>query len=136
MGLNLQILGLQSIPRLAERLGVEVEFPTNAFIESLHGGEDFGRILEDCKRILASFFGESDASWWDVYCNSDIGLERMAITKEMQLDKKDRVLDVGCGRGYSSIAVARLVKSVVGLDLMDGLGVMGGGKTTRIQCMN
>ena len=125
MGLNLQVLGLQAIPRLAEKLGVSVEFPNHAFIESLRGVEHFRRLLEDCGRILASFFEESKASWWDVHCNSDIGLERMAIAEEMRLDKKDTVLDVGCGRGYFSIAAARLAKSVVGLDLMNGLGRHG-----------
>lgn len=125
MGVNLQVLGLQSIPRLTEKLGVSVEFPNHAFIELLRGVEDFRRLLEDCGRILASFFEESNASWWDVYCNSDIGLERMAIAQKMLLDKKDTALDVGCGRGYFSIAAARLAKSVVGLDLMDGLGRHG-----------
>jgi len=131
MGVNLQVLGLQSIPRLAEELSVSVEFPTNAYIESLRGVENFQRLFEDCGRILASFFEESNASWWDVYCNSGVGLERMAITGEMQLDKKDTVLDVGCGRGYFSIAAARSAKSVVGLDLMDGLGRHGWWKNYR-----
>lgn len=122
MGVNLQLLGLQSIPRLREKLGLSVDFPAHAFNMSLRGFEDFQRILEECRRILKSLFEESKISWWDVYLNSDIGLERMAIAEEMRLDKKDIVLDVGCGRGYFSIAAARLSRFVVGLDLMNGLG--------------
>jgi len=123
MGVNLQILGMQSIPRLAEKLEVEVKFPTQAFTMSLNVG--FKKLFEDCGRILNFLIEEYKMSWWDVYRNSDIGLERIALAQEMQLDKGDIVLDVGCGRGYFSIAAARLSKLVVGVDLMNGHGRRG-----------
>jgi 16S rRNA G1207 methylase RsmC len=34
-------------------------------------------------------------------------MERLALVQEMQLDKRDIVLDVGCGRGYFTIAAAK-----------------------------
>lgn len=121
MGINLQVLGMQSIPRLAEKLGVSVDFPARVFSRSVRM-EDFQRLLEECGKILATLFEEYGVSWWDIYNSSDIGLERTAIAREMQLDMNDTVLDVGCGRGYFSIAAARLCKFVVGIDLMNGLG--------------
>ena len=124
MGVNLQILGMQSIPRLARKLGVPVEFPTRVFSTSM-SMEDFQKLLEKCGKILAALFEESNVSWWDVYNASDIGLERIALAKEMQLNEHDKVLDVGCGRGYFTIAAASLSKFVVGVDLMNGLGRHG-----------
>ena len=50
MGVNPQILGMQLIPRLAEKLEVEVKFPTQAFTMSLSLG--FKKLFEDCGRIL------------------------------------------------------------------------------------
>lgn len=120
----MQILGMQSIPRLARKLGVPVEFPTRVFSTST-SMEDFQKLLEKCGEILATLFEEFNVSWRDVYNASDIGLERMALAKEMQLSKHDTVLDVGCGRGYFTIAVARLSRFVVGVDLMNGLGRHG-----------
>ena len=124
MGINLQILGIQSIPRLAEKLGVQVRFPARVFSTPMRT-EDFQKLLEDCGKILDSFFEEYKLSWWDVYNTSDIGMERMALAQEMQLDEHDTVLDVGCGRGYFTIAAARFSSLVVGVDLMNGLGRHG-----------
>lgn len=124
MGLNLQVLGMQSIPRLAEKLEVPVEFPTHVFSKSIRM-EDFQKYLKECGKILSEFFEEYGISWWDVYNLSDVGLERMAIAQEIQFDENDAVLDVGCGRGYFTIAAAKLCKSIVGVDLMNGLGRHG-----------
>jgi cyclopropane fatty-acyl-phospholipid synthase-like methyltransferase len=71
------------------------------------------------------FFEKFGISWWDVYLNSDIGMERVALAREMLLDADDVILDVGCGRGYFSIAAAKFSKFVVGVDLMDGEGRHG-----------
>jgi SAM-dependent methyltransferase len=124
MGVNLQILGMQSIPRLAKKLGVRVQFPAHAFSTPMPV-ESFRQLLRDAGNILDSFFEEHSTSWWDVYSTSDIGLERVALAREMRLSSGDVVLDVGCGRGYFTIAAATLSKSVVGVDLMDGLGRHG-----------
>lgn len=120
MGVNLQVLGMQSVPRLAKKLGVRLSFPARALSVPLPP-DDFRRLLDDCGRILDSFFKQFKVSWGDVYINSDIGLERMAIAQEMQLCSHDSVLDIGCGRGYFSIAAAKSSQTVVGIDLMDGV---------------
>lgn len=124
MGINLHILGLQSIHSLAEEVGKEVDFSKNVLSMSLHI-EDFQKYVEKCGRVLNSFFKDFGFSWWDVYKHSDIGKERLEIAKEMGLEKSDSVLDVGCGRGYFSIAAAMFAKSVVGVDLMNGYGRHG-----------
>ncbi len=87
--------------------------------------ENFQKLLEDCGKILEYLFEKYKISWRDVYAASDIGLERMALAQEMQLRDRDTVLEVGCGRGYFTIAAAELSKSVVGVDLMNGLGRHG-----------
>lgn len=86
--------------------------------------KEFQKLLEKCGEILATLF-EFNVSWWDVYNSSDIGLERIALAKEMQLNEHDKVLDIGCGRGYFTIAAASLSKFIVGVDLMNGLGRHG-----------
>ena len=124
MGVNLQLLGITAIPRLAKKFGVQVEFPEERMLFSM-SPTGFQKVFEDAGRILTMFFEEFKVSWWDVYCNSDIGMERMALAKEMQLQEHDVILDVGCGRGYFSIAAARFSGFVVGLDLMNGFGRKG-----------
>lgn len=121
MGSNLLVLGLQSIHSLAEVAGVEIEFSKNVLSKSLRV-EEFQKNVERCERILSSLLKDFKISWWDVYRHSDIGKERLEITKEMDLEKTDSVLDIGCGRGYFSIAAALSAKSVLGVDLMNGYG--------------
>ncbi len=125
MGVNLQLLGLQAIPRLAKKFNVKLE--GFMALSDLYGRtpEGFQAAYKDCGKILNRFFEEFHVSWWDVYLNSDIGMERMALAKEIGLKEGDVVLDVGCGRGYFTIAAAKLVKEVVGLDIMDGGGRYG-----------
>jgi len=123
MGENLRLLGVTAIPRLARKYGVNVEFPAPRDLCGLAPG-DFGKAIEDAGRILSKFF-ELKASWRDMYLASDIGMERMALAVEMQLHNCDLILDVGCGRGYFTIAAANFVERVVGLDLMNGYGRHG-----------
>lgn len=131
MGVNLQLLGVQAIPQLAKKFRVQVEFPEEPMIFGM-SPEDFQKVFKDSGDILARFFHEFKASWWDVYNNSDIGMERVALAQEMQLQKSDVILDIGCGRGYFSIAAARFSKSIVGLDLMNGFGRQGWWRNFRI----
>jgi len=131
MGVNLQLLGIQAIPRLAKKLRVHVEFPEERMIFGM-SPEDFQKVFKDAGDILTEFFHTFKASWWDVYNNSDIGMERIALAQEMQLQKSDVILDVGCGRGYFSIAATRFSKFVVGLDLMNGFGRQGWWRNFRI----
>ena len=94
--------------------------------------------MSEAERIVKQFFKDFKVSWWDIYLNSDIGIERAALEKEMKLREDDIVLDVGCGRGYFTIAAAKNVKFVVGLDLMNGYGRQGWWKNfkTTMQELN
>lgn len=55
MGVNLQVLVMQSVPRLAKKLGAKVSFPESALSVPLTPDE-FRRILDKCGRIIDSFF--------------------------------------------------------------------------------
>ncbi|MHA1834317.1 MAG: class I SAM-dependent methyltransferase [Candidatus Baldrarchaeia archaeon] len=137
MSVNLQLLGIQAIPRLTKKLSVQVEFPRWSKFFGI-SPIDFQKILSEAGRIVKQFFEDFKVSWWDIYLNSDIGIERAALAKEMKLREDDIVLDVGCGRGYFTIAAAKNVKFVVGLDLMNGYGRQGWWKNfkTTMQELN
>jgi len=125
VGVNLQILGLQAIPRLAKKFDVDLEgFLTYS---DLYGKtpEEFKKASDNCLKILNSLFENYSISWWDVYSNSDIGMERTALARDVGLGKDDTVLEVGCGRGYFSVAAARFAERVIGLDVMNGGGRYG-----------
>jgi len=125
MGVNLQILGLLAIPRLAKKFDVDLEgFLTYS---DLYGknAEEFNKAYDNSEKILYRLFEEYGISWWDVYLNSDIGMERTALARDMELEKDDTVLEVGCGRGYFSVAAARSAERVIGLDTMNGGGRCG-----------
>jgi len=124
VSVNLQLLGIQAIPRLTEKLNVQIEFPRWSTLFGIPT-TNFQKILSEAERIVKQFFKDFKVSWWNIYLNSDIGIERTALAKEMKLRKDDIVLDVGCGRGYFTIAAAKNVKFVVGLDLMNGYGRQG-----------
>jgi len=125
MGVNLQILGLQAIPRLAKKFGVDLEgFLTYS---DLYGktAEEFNKACANGAKILNHFFEKYSISWWDFYLNSDIGMERTALARDMELEEDDTILEVGCGRGYFSVAATRFVEKVIGLDIMNGGGRCG-----------
>ncbi len=128
---NLQILGLQAIPGLAKKLDLQLgNFPTYT---DLYGTtpEEFRKACDDCGGILNHLFETFHISWWDVYLNSDVGMVRMALARDIGLEKGETVLEIGCGRGYFTIAAARTAKRVTGLDLMDGVGRYGCGATSK-----
>lgn len=72
---------------------------------------------------LERLFGKG-VSWWEVFAASDIGAERSLIADRF-VPREARVLDVGCGRGFFSLACARRTHHVTSLDLMDGGGRVG-----------
>jgi ubiquinone/menaquinone biosynthesis C-methylase UbiE len=125
MGINLQLLGLQAIPRLAKKFDVELN-DFSGFID-LYGTspEEFRKAYEKCGKILKYLFKEFNVSWWDVYSNSNIGMERTALARHIGLEKDDTVLDVGCGRGYFTVAAAKCSRRVIGLDAMNGMSRRG-----------
>lgn len=51
-----------------------------------------------------------------------LGRERLLIANEIGLSSSDRVIDVGCDRGYFTIAAVKSSGFVVGVDLMNGFG--------------
>jgi ubiquinone/menaquinone biosynthesis C-methylase UbiE len=131
MGINLQLLGLQAVPRLAKKFDVEFN-DFSGFID-LYGTspEEFTNAYEKCGKILKYLFKEFNVSWWDVYLNSDIGMERMGLARDMRLEKGDIVLDVGCGRAYFTVAATRCSRRVIGLDAMNGMSRRGWWKNFR-----
>jgi ubiquinone/menaquinone biosynthesis C-methylase UbiE len=119
---SLQILGLQALPRLVEKFNTE----SNDFLtfSDLYGKtvEEFTKACDNCVKILHRLFEKHQISWRDVFSNSDIGRERNALARDIGLEKDDTILEMGCGRGYFSIAAATVSSNVIGLDMMNGLG--------------
>jgi len=115
---------LQSTPRLAKEYGLNVDLPEERMIYGT-SLKQFLAIIDAYGIILRKLVQEFRVSWEDIYSNSDIGKERLALAESMEIEKSDAVLDVGCGRGYFTTAVAKHSKFVVGLDWMDGLGRKG-----------
>lgn len=119
MSFHLLLLALQSIHRISRKLGISVDLPS--FFE-LYGlpPEFFNKAISRVSSILEELVSKHRVSWWSVYLESDIGKERILIAKEIGLSSRDRVVDIGCGRGYFTIAATRLASQVVGVDLMNG----------------
>jgi hypothetical protein len=63
MGVNLQLLGMQSVSRLAKKLGADISFPSQALSVPMPR-DDFRRLLDDCGKIIDSFFEQFKISWW------------------------------------------------------------------------
>ncbi len=120
MGINLQILGISAIPRLADQYGLEDLTRKSSSFRLMP--QNFQKAFEDSGRIIPLLFKKFGITWWDVYSNSDIGIERIALAQEMLIDGDDTIIDIGCGRAYFTIAATKLSSKVVGIDLMDGVG--------------
>jgi len=121
MNIHLGILALQSLRKIMTKLGVKAHVP--GFFD-LYGSSpaEFEDALQRVSLILHDFIREYGITWWDIYLESDIGAERVLLLDELGISGEDRVLDVGCGRGYFSYAAARVARMIVGIDLMDALG--------------
>lgn len=115
---------IQSVPGLAKQCKFSVALPEERTLYGLSMQEfiDFAGRYE---RILRQLFHRFGVSWNDVYANSDVGKERLMLADRMGLDQDDCVLDVGCGRGFFTIAAAYKAGFVTGLDIMNGLGRIG-----------
>ena len=55
MSVNLQLLGIQAIPRLTKKLSVQVEFPRWSKFFGI-SPIDFQKILSEAERIVKRFF--------------------------------------------------------------------------------
>ena len=127
MNLPLSLSGwmaVQSVPRLSSTLGVDLELPEERMIYGLPGDEASAaiRAYNDALRMLIEDHG---ISWVDVYRHTDVGMERRRLVEEMRLDRESSVLEVACGRGYTTIPVAERVAEVASIDLMNGYGRTG-----------
>ncbi len=117
-------LAVQAVPRLAREIGLPLNLPEERMIYGL-STEEIQRILGEYDDVLAELINRHNISWWDVYTSSDVGKERLVLASEMRLYEDDIVLDVGCGKGYLTVALATLCRDVCGMDLMNGLGRRG-----------
>ncbi len=91
---------------------------------SLYGSPpaEFENALRRTISVLENLMREFGITWWDVYLESDIGAERVLLVEELGLSGEDRILVIGCGRGYFSFTAARVARLVIGIDLMNSLG--------------
>ena len=115
---------IQSVPRLAKQHRVNTALPEE---RTLYGSsmQQFIDFMSKFEQVLRQLFCEFGVTWNDVYQNSDVGKERLKLADRMDIDQDDVVLDVGCGRGFFTIAAAHKAKFVTSLDLMNGLGRKG-----------
>lgn len=135
MGVDWRLLGegviLQSVPKLLKRHRVRVVLPQE---RAIYGSsqQGFNALIDKYDAALRQLFQKFGVSWKDVYLNSDVGKERLEVAEKMNIGANDSVLDVGCGRGFFTVAAAYHAKSVVGLDLMNGLGRQGWWQRLRL----
>ena len=115
---------IQSVPRLVKQHRAHAALPEErALYES--SMPQFVDFIGKFEQVLRQLFYEFEVTWNDVYQNSDVGKERLMLADQMGIDQNDVVLDVGCGRGFFTVAAAHKAKSVTSLDLMNGLGRKG-----------
>lgn len=128
MGVDVPFLGewiaVQAVQELADKIGVRLDLPKEFMLYELELDELIGAI-DGYETMLRKIMSEHSVSWRDVYGASDVGRERLALAKEIGLSQDDVVLDVGCGKGYNTVALAHYSLEVCGLDLMNGFGRKG-----------
>ena len=117
-------IAMQAVQSIAERLGVPLGLPRENMLYGLEPDELMGAI-SGYEGELQKLMVEHGVTWRDVYEASDVGRERMALAEEIGLSDRDVVLDVGCGKGYTTIALAGGSDVACGLDLMNGFGRRG-----------
>jgi ubiquinone/menaquinone biosynthesis C-methylase UbiE len=117
-------IAVQAVPRLGERLNIELGLPSARMLYGM-GQADLVRILGHYDETLRMLMAEHAISWKEVYEASDVGRERMALIEEIGPAREDVVLDVGCGKGFTTAALAFASSMVCGLDLMNGSGRWG-----------
>ena len=122
--IHLDLLLLQALDKFVKKLNLDVNVPK---LQDLYGysPEYFMEKLSIARSIAVELFRRYRLTWWDVFIESDIGKERLLIAKEINVDRRDRVLDVGCGRGYFTYALSRYSRCIVGIDLMNSGGRRG-----------
>ncbi len=125
-------IAVQAVPRLAERRGVELCLPPARSLYGM-GLADLVGSLSGYDETLRVMMADHDISWREVYEASDVGSERMALIEEIGPTREDIVLDVGCGKGFTTAALAFASSMVCGLDLMNGSGRWGWWANFRLE---
>ncbi|MCW3989338.1 MAG: methyltransferase domain-containing protein [Candidatus Bathyarchaeota archaeon] len=136
MGTNVSFLmggmAVQAVPRLAEKRGIVLGLPPERMLYGM-GLADLVGVLSSYDESLRRMVAEHDISWKEVYEESDVGRERMALIEEIGPTREDIILDVGCGKGFTTIALAFDSSMVCGLDLMNGFGRLGWWDNFRLE---
>jgi ubiquinone/menaquinone biosynthesis C-methylase UbiE len=117
-------IAVQAVPRLSQKLGIELNLPLERMLYGLELG-DLISTINGYDQILKTIIAEHDITWREVYEASDVGRERLALANKIDPKKEDIILDVGCGKGYTTASLAFFSNMVCGLDLMNGLGRFG-----------
>jgi len=117
-------MAVQSVPRLSSTLGVELELPEERMIYGLPGGKALAA-LRAYNDALGMLIEDHGVSWVEVYGHTDVGRERRHLVEEMRLGHDGSVVEVACGRGYTTIPLAERVAEVTSIDLMNGYGRTG-----------
>ena len=117
-------IAVQAVPRLAEKLGIDHYLPPERMLYGL-GLADLVSAISGYADALRLMRAEHGISWREVHEASDVGRERMALIDIIGLDHDDLIFDVGCGRGFTTAALAFDSSRVCGLDLMNGFGRAG-----------
>ncbi len=119
----LYLLGCQALPALCKQHGLRYQLGSDIYVPNLTRAQM--RTLESRRmEVISRLFRQFGTTWWDVFENSDIGKERLALASEFGSGRR-RILDVGCGRGFFTFACSKRGGAVTSLDLMDGLGRAG-----------
>ncbi|MFX0167773.1 MAG: class I SAM-dependent methyltransferase [Candidatus Hodarchaeota archaeon] len=121
MNINLALLCMQAAQRLADLHQMDIELPPYRSFFGLSPKEFMTR-LRICSDFVADLIDKTTLSYRDLYKTSDIGKERLLLIRKLEIAKDAVVLDVGCGRGYTTIAAALQGALTLGIDLMNGGG--------------
>lgn len=88
-------------------------------------GDEASAALGAYNAALGMLIEDHGISWLEVYRHTDVGRERRQLVEEMRLDRESSVLEVACGRGYTTVPIAERVAQVTSIDLMNGYGRTG-----------
>ena len=125
-------IAMQAVRNIVAKMGLRCDLPGEPMLYGLALDELIGAIA-GYESLLKGLMSEHGVSWRDVYEASDVGRERLALAEEIGVSEDDVVLDVGCDKGYNTVALARGSPMVCGLDLMNGFGRTGWWKNFRLE---